>query len=58
MQLTSEVVGVLISENKQRIYNGSKPRQQVLTFTNIRLGSFGETIYELYGSLAKVMRIT
>ena len=55
MQLTSE----LISENKQkRIYNGSKPRQQVLTFTNIRLGSFDETIYELYELLAKVMRIT
>ena len=45
-----------VGENKQRIYPG--PRQQVLTFTNIRLGSFGETIYELYGSLAKVMRIT
>ena len=48
----------MLFERQQRIYNGSKPRQQVLTFRNIRLGSFAETIYELYGSLAKVMRIS
>ena len=47
-----------VGENKQRIYPG--PRQQVLTFTNIRLaGKFCETIYELYGgSLPQVMRIS
>ena len=30
----------MLFERQQRIYNGSKPRQQVLTFLNIRLGSF------------------
>ena len=30
----------MLFERQQRIYNGSKPRQQVLTFRNIRLGSF------------------